>query len=90
MVENYQRRFAISYLNEELPAARPLNTTPAYAAWQAAGAVFGTAYGMEQVNYFAPDGETRFETPSFRRSNGSGMGSRLGRVARRRWRRLMA
>jgi len=69
VTENYQRRFAVSYPNEELPAARPLDTTPAYSAWAARGAVFGSAYGMEHVNYFAPEGEPRLETPSFRRSN---------------------
>ncbi len=31
--------------------------------------MFGAAYGMETVNYFAPAGEDRFETPTFRRSN---------------------
>jgi dimethylglycine dehydrogenase len=67
--ENYQRRFAISYPNEELPAGRPLQATPAYGLWQARRAVFGAAYGMEHVNYFAPAGEPLFETPSFRRSN---------------------
>ncbi len=69
MTENYQRRFAIAYPNEELPAARPLHTTPAYGIWQAQRAVFGAAYGMENVNYFAPEGGVLFETPSFRRSN---------------------
>ncbi len=69
VTENYQRRFAISYPNEELPAARPLHTTPAYGIWKASRAVFGAAYGMEHVNYFAPEGAPRFETPSFRRSN---------------------
>jgi dimethylglycine dehydrogenase len=69
VTENYQRRFAISYPNEELPAARPLQTTPAYGLWKARRAVFGAAYGMENVNYFAPEGEALFETPSFRRSN---------------------
>jgi dimethylglycine dehydrogenase len=69
VTENYQRRFAVSYPNEELPAARPLHTTPAYGIWKAQSAVFGAAYGMEQVNYFAPEGEALFETPSFRRSN---------------------
>ena len=69
VVENYQRRFSISYPNEELPAARPLETTPAYAIWDAQRAVFGSAYGMEHVNYFAPEGAPRLETPSLRRSN---------------------
>lgn len=67
--ENYQRRFSVGYPNEELPAARPYQTTPAFGIWQAQRAVFGAAYGMEAVNYFAPKGEELFETPSFRRSN---------------------
>ncbi|MFV2031067.1 MAG: FAD-dependent oxidoreductase [Gammaproteobacteria bacterium] len=67
--ENYQKRFAVSYPNEELPAARPLDTTPAYGIWQQQNAVFGSTYGMEQVNYFAPEGEEPYEIPSFRRSN---------------------
>lgn len=69
VTENYQRRFSISYPNEELPVGRPLETTPAYGLWDAENAVFGQGYGMEHVNYFAPKGEPRFETPSFRRSN---------------------
>ena len=69
VVENYQRRFAVSYPNEELPAARPLNTTPAYQQWKARNAVFGQGYGLEHVNYFAPAGEAPIEIPSFRRSN---------------------
>jgi len=67
--ENYQRRFAVSYPNEELPAGRGLVTTPAYGVWAARNAVFGTGYGLEHVNYFAPEGEPAFEQPSFRRSN---------------------
>ncbi|MEM8813776.1 MAG: FAD-dependent oxidoreductase [Pseudomonadota bacterium] len=67
--ENYQRRFSISYPNEELPAARPFQTTPAYGIWAEQRAVFGVGYGMEAVNYFAREDEALFETPSFRRSN---------------------
>ncbi len=67
--ENYQRRFSISYPNEELPVGRPLQTTPAYGLWKAQRAVFGSGYGLEHVNYFAPEGEPLFETPTFRRSN---------------------
>jgi dimethylglycine dehydrogenase len=69
VVENYQRRFSVSYPNEELPVGRPLDTTPAYGLWQARRAVFGSGYGLEHVNYFAPEGEPLYETPSFRRSN---------------------
>ena len=67
--ENYQRRFAVSYPNEELPAGRGLVTTPAYGVWAAGNAVFGAGYGLEHVNWFAPEGEPAFEQPSFRRSN---------------------
>ncbi len=67
--ENYQRRFSVSYPNEELPAARPLHSTPAYGIWQQQNAVFGSAFGMEHVNYFAPTDDDPYETPSFRRSN---------------------
>ncbi|WP_118134340.1 FAD-dependent oxidoreductase [Oceanicella sp. SM1341] len=67
--ENYQRRFSVSYPNEELPAARPFQTTPVYSEWKAQGAVFGAHSGMEVVNYFARPGELPHEVPSFRRSN---------------------
>jgi dimethylglycine dehydrogenase len=67
--ENYQRRFYVAYPNEELPAGRPHHTTPAYGIWKAQRAVFGQGYGLEHVNYFAPQGEPLFETPTFRRSN---------------------
>jgi dimethylglycine dehydrogenase len=67
--ENYQRRFTVSYPNEELPVGRPHHTTPAYGIWKARRAVFGQGYGMEHVNYFAPEGEPLYETPTFRRSN---------------------
>jgi dimethylglycine dehydrogenase len=69
VIENYQRRFSISYPNEELPAARPCRTTPMYDTFDRMGAVWGAQYGLEVVNYFAKGDEPRFETPSFRRSN---------------------
>ncbi|MDX1434976.1 MAG: FAD-dependent oxidoreductase, partial [Gammaproteobacteria bacterium] len=67
--ENYQRHFAISYPNEELPAARGLVTTPAYGIWLARNAVFGVVSGLAHVTYSAPAGAEPFEIPSFRRSN---------------------
>ena len=69
VIENYQRRFSVSYPNEELPAARPFRTTPMYDVFDKMNAVFGAGYGLEVPKYFAPEGEPRFETPSFRRSN---------------------
>jgi len=69
VVENYQKRFSVSYPNEELPAARPFRTTPIYDIFDQLGAVWGHQYGLEVANYFAEEGEARLETPSFRRSN---------------------
>ncbi|MBV6636818.1 MAG: FAD-dependent oxidoreductase, partial [Mameliella sp.] len=69
VIENYQKRFSVSYPNEELPAARPNRTTPMYDTFDRMGAVWGAQYGLEVVNYFAAEGEPRYETPSFRRSN---------------------
>ena len=69
VIENYQTRFSVSYPNEELPAARPFRTTPAYDIQQSLGAVFGQQFGLEVANYFANEDEPRYETPSFRRSN---------------------
>ncbi|WP_299921466.1 FAD-dependent oxidoreductase [uncultured Pelagimonas sp.] len=69
VVENYQTRFSVSYPNEELPAARPLRTTPMYDVFDKMGAVWGQQYGLEVPNYFAAPDEPRLETPSFRRSN---------------------
>jgi dimethylglycine dehydrogenase len=65
--ENYSRRFSIRYPNEELPAGRPLLTTPIYDRLKAEGAVFGAYAGLETPLWFAPDGvEDKF---SWRRSS---------------------
>ena len=69
VIENYRTRFSVSYPNEELPAARLNRTTPIYDIFDNMGAVWGQQYGLEVVNYFATEGEPRYETPSFRRSN---------------------
>jgi len=69
VIENYQRRFSVSYPNEELPAARPCRTTPMHDIFEELGAVWGHQYGLEVPNYFAQGDEPTFETPSFRRSD---------------------
>ncbi|AXI42292.1 FAD-dependent oxidoreductase [Sulfitobacter sp. SK011] len=69
VIENYQKRFSVSYPNEELPAARPNRTTPMYDIFTSMGAVWGQQYGLEVPNYFATGNEPTFETPSFRRSD---------------------
>lgn len=69
VIENYQKRFSVSYPNEELPAARPNRTTPMYDIFTKMGAVWGAQFGLEVVNYFAQGDEPTYETPSFRRSD---------------------
>ena len=69
VIENYQKRFSVSYPNEELPAARPHRTTPMYDIFTDLGAVWGQQFGLEVANYFAKGDEPTFETPSFRRSD---------------------
>ena len=69
VIENYQKRFSVSYPNEELPAARPNRTTPMYDIFSDMGAVWGQQFGLEVVNYFAQGSEPNYETPSFRRSD---------------------
>ena len=67
--ENYSRRFSIRFPNEELPAARPLRTTPIYERLQAENAVFGDYCGLEHPLWFAPSATEAFDEVSFRRSN---------------------
>jgi len=70
--ENYSRRFRIRFPNEELPAARPLRTTPVYDRLKAARAVFGVSYGLEHALWFAPAGMEPVEQVTFKRSNSHG------------------
>jgi len=67
--ENYARRFSIRFPNEELPAGRPLQTTPLYDTMIAQGAVMGDSWGMETPLWFAPEGTEAKDVVSFRRSN---------------------
>jgi dimethylglycine dehydrogenase len=67
--ENYSRRFRIRFPNEELPAARPLRTTPVYERLQAAHAVFGDYCGLEHPLWFAPTAAEASEAVTFHRSN---------------------
>ena len=52
--EAYDHVFKNHYPDEERSAARPLKTSPCYDRMKALGAVFGTVYGWERPNWFAP------------------------------------
>ena len=67
----YARRFVISYPNEELPAGRPLKTSPNYETLKSAGALYGVTWGMETPQFFA-DKPNFDEHPTLRRSNAFG------------------
>ena len=66
--ENYSRRFRIRFPNEELPAARPLRTTPIYDRLRAGHAVFGEYCGLEHPLWFAPTAAEAHEEVTFHRS----------------------
>ncbi len=67
--ENYSRRFSIRFPNEELPAARPQQTTPLYDTMVAQNAVMGDSWGLETPLWFAPKGTEARDIVSYHRSN---------------------
>ncbi|WP_306120913.1 MULTISPECIES: FAD-dependent oxidoreductase [unclassified Roseitalea] len=68
--ENYARRFRIRYPNEELPAARPHQTTPLHDIMVKENhAVMGDTWGLEVPLWFAPSADAAHDVISFHRSN---------------------
>ncbi|MBV9345552.1 MAG: GcvT family protein [Gammaproteobacteria bacterium] len=67
--ENYSRRFRIRFPNEELPAGRPLRTTPLYEPLRERHAFFGEYCGLEHALWFAPSAAEVQESVTFHRSN---------------------
>ena len=65
----YARRFLIAYPDEQLPAGRPLKTTPCYDDFRAEGAVFGVNWGLEVPLVFATGRPGFEEIPTLGRSN---------------------
>ena len=66
--EAYANVFTVHYPDEERPAARPLKTFPCYEKLKDMGAVFGSSFGWERANWFAPEGTKAEDHWSFRRS----------------------
>jgi len=54
--EAYAKVFSVHYPDEEREAARALRRTPCYDRMKALGAVFGSVFGWERPNWFAPAG----------------------------------
>ena len=67
--ENYSRRFRITFPNEELPAARPLLTTPIYDRLIEHNAVMGAGFGLEHPLWFQDKDKEPKEDVTFYRSN---------------------
>jgi dimethylglycine dehydrogenase len=60
--EAYAMVFTVHYPDEERVATRPLKRAPSYDRFKAQGAVFGSIYGWERPNWFAPPGYALTET----------------------------
>ena len=54
--EAYAKVFTVHYPDEEREAARGLRRAPCFDRMKARGAVFGTVFGWERPNWFAPPG----------------------------------
>ena len=54
--EAYAKVFTVHYPDEEREAARGLRRAPCYDRMKVMGAVFGTVFGWERPNWFAPQG----------------------------------
>ena len=68
--ENYSRRFSIRFPNEELPAARPMQTTPLYDVMVRDNyAVMGDSWGLETPLWFAPSADAAHDVLTFHHSN---------------------
>ncbi len=82
--ENYSRRFRITFPNEELPAARPLHTTPIYDRLTDHNAVWGAGFGLEHPLWFQTPGHEPKEDVTFYRSNAFDLVAEESRAVRER------
>ena len=82
--ENYSRRFRITFPNEELPAARPLHTTPIYDRLTDHNAVWGAGFGLEHPLWFQEPGKDPVEDVTFHRSNAFRLVGEESRAVRER------
>ncbi len=82
--ENYSRRFRITFPNEELPAARPLLTTPIYDRLTEHNAVWGAGFGLEHPLWFQEKGKQPSEDVTFYRSNAFPIVAEESRAVRER------
>lgn len=55
-IESYSRYYALHFPDEETEVARGVRRSPLYQVLAAKGAVFGSKFGWERPNFFAPNG----------------------------------
>ncbi len=68
-VESYGRYYKIHWPAEEMRSGRGARRSPLYGALKDKGAVFGSKFGWERPNWFAPAGVEPEDRPSFERPN---------------------
>jgi 4-methylaminobutanoate oxidase (formaldehyde-forming) len=84
-VDSYWRYYQIHYPIEELSSARGGRRSPLYPLLAAKNAVFGSRFGWERPNWFAPPGSEAIDRPAFEgRPNWFGPVSAECRAARER------
>lgn len=66
--EAYRLQYQLAVPDNEREAGRPVKTVPVYDLQKAQGAVFGSRYGWERANWFAPPGVEPVDRYSFRRN----------------------
>ena len=68
-LEMYGKHYTIAWPAEEHESGRPLRRSPLYDRLKAQGAVFGEKLGWERPNWFATEGEAKFDIYSMDRPN---------------------
>jgi sarcosine dehydrogenase len=68
-IDAYGHYYQIAYPNREITAPRKQRLSALYSALDSRGAVFGTKFGWERANWFATNGTSRSDIPTFGRSN---------------------
>ena len=64
-IEAYAAYYKIHWPGEEAEAGRALRRSPLYERLKAGGAVYGSKFGWERPNWFAPSGTEPVDEPSF-------------------------
>jgi len=63
------KHYTMAWPSEEHESGRPLKISPLYQRLRAAGACFGSKFGWERPNWFAPSGVEPKDEPSYARAN---------------------